>query len=156
MGVLVGLVVEACVRIVIYVTDIFHSEGGMEDIVELGLPPLIVSKIESESVFTSSEIATALKSEEWEVLLMLNTLRQLDVATAVDAAERSWRGTGTTKYPSVLGAYVGGGGEEAVACEGFHDAVCEAFPEKKDLDWRPDRTTRNLVKSYLRKKKTRS
>jgi len=152
-GVLVGLVVEACVRIVIYVIDILHYEGGMEDIEELGFPPLIVGKIRAGSVFTSSDIATALNSEEWEVLLMLNTLRQLDVATTLDIAERSWRGTETTKYPLVLGATVMAGEEEAVACEGFHDAISEAFPEKRDLDWKPDRTTGNLVKKLLRKKK---
>jgi len=149
--IIVGLIAEACVRILIYVATMAHRMGREQDIERFGLPSPIISKIKSQENLTASEVAIVLDVEEWAAIVQLNSLKQLGAVSLLDAEERTWKGTGRKTFPEFGGAAVLRRGQDVVGSKEFHDAFSARFVDDRDFDWKPDRDTQDLVDLIIQK-----
>jgi len=145
IAITVGLIVEACIRAILYIFTTVHYERGTSSIKELELPETLMGNIKSQRSFSASEIARALNREEWSTIAMLNTLKEIGLLKLIDMYDRTYKGTGVTKFPNVMGSTTFPLTEEIIASDGFHKSFSMKLYDKGGFIWRPDRDIMTLI-----------
>ena len=143
-GLIAALIMESIVRLIVYLMVSMHSERGT-----CKIPRSIAMHMKKETI-TASELGSAMKTDEPNALMILNTLELLGVVCIADEFSRTFKKTGKTSIPNVLGMYVTTRGEAVVASSVFHRALHKDLKCTSREEWIPNRELmRKLYEKFL-------
>jgi hypothetical protein len=149
IAIISGLVVEVCIRLIIYLAFSAHREVGTNPITILKLPAPVMAKVQSEKVFSASEIAKETGTDEIWAVLLLNTLADLELVRMVSPIARTYVGTGLKSVPRVVGATECPEEEKAVTSAEFRAILEVPLKEEGQFDWWPSRPESTMKDIYL-------
>jgi hypothetical protein len=143
-AIIVGLVAEAILRVIVYLSEIMHAPGKEKDIKELGLPSSLLNMIQSKKAVSLAEAAKASGMEEMVVAATLNTLAGIWVVRLVNADERIYQGTGVTTYSPPPAVTTFFRGDETLMSVVFYVSCGIRFDKHEELDWKPESDLKEL------------
>jgi hypothetical protein len=97
-GLAAALIMEAAVRLIVYLTTSPHSERGT-----CKIPNSLAENLKRETI-SASELGSEMKIGEPQALMLLNALEALGIVCIVEESSRTFKKTGKTSIPNVIGA----------------------------------------------------
>jgi carbamoylphosphate synthase large subunit len=93
-----------------------------------------------------------MKTGEPQALMILNSLELLGILRVADESLRTFKKTGRTSIPNVLGEFISVRGETAVMSTTFHEALQKGIEPLEKKRMQIERKTMNkLYKTFLEK-----
>lgn len=145
-GLAAALIVESIVRLIVYLAESAHSEHGV-----CGIPSSLQKYLKNETI-SATELGNEMKTGEPQALMILNSLELLGILRVADESLRTFKKTGRTSIPNVLGEFISMRGETAVMSTTFHEALQKEIEPLEKKRMQIERKTMNkLYKTFLEK-----
>lgn len=131
-GLAAALIMEITVRLIVFLTTSPHQEKGTCKL------PSALSKNLTKETISASDLGIEMKIGEPAALMLLNILEALDIVRVVDESSRTFKKTGKTSIPNVLGACFFREEQKAIASTVFHQVLGIDIKTLNEGNWQPE------------------